>query len=510
MFTDKRSFYSSLDDDDNQDSLNFMDILVDDPNLEDYRHEWAVANKNCEPSSFLVNYKYHLNDKEPPQFSFSSTVSSLIDDPIFDTLNSNRSKRQASGSGGQGAGSGGARRPGAPGQRGSTSRPGVRPGGSKMMSRFPNGSRITTIRPSTPSASTLSSGLSDNDEEELDESSDYNENDEYFDLEMLADRKYWNITCLNRSIEENFKMMHKGVNKNVSTIHVPTNVYKQELIVNMTAFWTEGLNEHFRKNYEQDNELFWQYFCSSQGLYRRYPGSYWSTDKSGDFFDCRLQSWYIMAAASPKDVLILLDVSGSMTGIQFGIAKKLIESILDTLSDNDFFNVLTFSKTVDYLMNMDNETMYRNRFVQAGKTNKQVFISRLKWFYNTSDISNYVDALKMSFELLLNKSLGEGNSCNCNKVIMIITDGASENAEEVFRKYNWENGRQVRVFTFLIGRGQTDHHQVEWMACANDGRYFHVATIADVDEHVHEYIPVSIDFNDENRNINESCWVIRY
>lgn len=42
----------------------------------------------------------------------------------------------------------------------------------------------------------------------------------------------------------------------------------------------------------------------------------------------------------------------------------------------------------------------------------------------------------------------------------------------------------------LIGRDNVDQRQVQWMACANDGEFFHVATIADVNEHVHEYIPV--------------------
>lgn len=55
-----------------------------------------------------------------------------------------------------------------------------------------------------------------------------------------------------------------------------------------------------------------------------------------------------MAAASPKDVIILLDNSGSMTGLRLEIGKKLIEFILDTFTDNDFFNILTFSNSVKY------------------------------------------------------------------------------------------------------------------------------------------------------------------
>ena len=270
---------------------------------------------------------------------------------------------------------------------------------------------------------------------------------------------------------------------------MPTNVYKQDITINMTAYWTEALNEQFKQNYDNDNELFWQYFCSSNGLFRRYPGAYWTVPANEDFFDCRLQSWYIMAAASPKDVLILMDRSGSMTGLRLEIAKKLIAAIMDTLSDNDFFNILTFSDKVDYLMNLKNESMYRNRFVQAGKANKNKFIQKLKWFKDTANIANFDDALIKSFELLLDKNLNS-DSCGCNKVIMILTDGASENAEAVFKKYNWNNGRQVRVFTFLIGRDMMDPRQVKWMACANDGSFFHVATLADVNEHVHEYIPV--------------------
>ena len=116
-------------------------------------------------------------------------------------------------------------------------------------------------------------------------------------------------------------------------------------------------------------------------------------------------------------------------------------------------------------------------------------MEKLKAYKNTHEVANLNDALAASFNLLLNENL-DSESCKCNKVIMVITDGASENAEEVFKKYNWNNGRKVRVFTFLIGRDNVDPRQVQWMACANDGQFFHVATIADVNEHVHEYIPV--------------------
>lgn len=50
--------------------------------------------------------------------------------------------------------------------------------------------------------------------------------DDYF-MQNLQEKPFWNITCINRTFDENFKNFPKGVNRNKSTIHVPINVYKQ-------------------------------------------------------------------------------------------------------------------------------------------------------------------------------------------------------------------------------------------------------------------------------------------
>lgn len=69
-----------------------------------------------------------------------------------------------------------------------------------------------------------------------------------------------------------------------------------------------------------------------------------------DIYDCRTRAWYMEAAASPKDVVILVDRSGSMTGQRRDIAKHVVTNILDTLGNNDFVNVLTFADTVEEIV----------------------------------------------------------------------------------------------------------------------------------------------------------------
>lgn len=79
----------------------------------------------------------------------------------------------------------------------------------------------------------------------------------------------------------------------------------------------------------------------------------WPTDEvsvAQDLHDFRWSSWFVGAADSPKDVVILLDVSSTMSGLNKQLARVTVSAILDTLNDNDFVNVYTFAEQTEELL----------------------------------------------------------------------------------------------------------------------------------------------------------------
>lgn len=155
--------------------------------------------------------------------------------------------------------------------------------------------------------------------------------------------EYYYVNAKNNTINMSYSAHFGGeVNLSMSAVHVPTNVYYKAHEVMTAIKWSKDLDHTFKDNFERDPSLSWQYFGSATGFMRQYPATRWNP-KPVDLFDCRTRGWYIEAATSPKDILILVDTSGSMMGMRKEIAKHVVNNILDTLGNNDYVNIITFS-----------------------------------------------------------------------------------------------------------------------------------------------------------------------
>ncbi|XP_071808391.1 voltage-dependent calcium channel subunit alpha-2/delta-3-like isoform X2 [Asterias amurensis] len=333
--------------------------------------------------------------------------------------------------------------------------------------------------------------------EDAHENHDYNESTEF---------EYFNSNLINTEttgrddrdaqlrkpfhLDPNVHFNNISVNINQSTVQVPANVYNFGPDVLNGVEETEFLDDVFQQNYEADPTLTWQYFGHNTGFFRNYPGIQWEKDSQGlDLYDCRKRGWYISSATSPKDIVILVDTSGSMTGVRIEIAKHTVNTIMGTLGDDDFFNVLTFSDDAQFIQPCFNGTL-----VQANADNKNLIKQGLSRMPDPKNMANLNDALTGAFDLLesfqnrTERFNNTGTGANCNQALMLITDGAHETFEDVFDKYNED--RHVRVFTYLIGGDIKDDPNVQNMSCSNKGYYTRIGAIADVEENASKYIHV--------------------
>uniref|UniRef100_A0A672Y383 Calcium channel, voltage dependent, alpha2/delta subunit 3 n=1 Tax=Sphaeramia orbicularis TaxID=375764 RepID=A0A672Y383_9TELE len=287
-------------------------------------------------------------------------------------------------------------------------------------------------------------------------------------------------------LEPNDHFNNLSVNLSLSVVQVPTNMYNKDPDIVNGVYWSEALNKVFVDNFERDPTLIWQYFGSAKGFFRQYPGVKWHPDEHGVIgFDCRNRKWYsmyIQAATSPKDVVILVDVSGSMKGLRLTIARQTVSSILDTLGDDDFFNIIAYNQEIHYV-----EPCLNGTLVRADRTNKDHFREHLDKLF-AKGIGLLGDALTEAFTIL-NDFNQTGRGSVCSQAIMLVTDGATEMYDDVFEKYNWPE-RKVRIFPYLIGRESAFADNLKWMACANKGYFSQISTLADVQENVMRYLHV--------------------
>uniref|UniRef100_A0AAQ4P6Z6 Calcium channel, voltage-dependent, alpha 2/delta subunit 1a n=1 Tax=Gasterosteus aculeatus aculeatus TaxID=481459 RepID=A0AAQ4P6Z6_GASAC len=275
-------------------------------------------------------------------------------------------------------------------------------------------------------------------------------------------------------IDPDFK---RPVSYNTTAVHIPTDIYEGSTIILNELNWTEALEDVFRKNKEEDPSILWQVFGSATGLARYFPGELLQSPirllGSGRKIPPKR---YIQGAASPKDMLILVDASGSVSGLTLKLIRTSVSKMLETLSDDDYVNVVYFNDKAEHA------ACFRN-LVQANVRNKRMLKDAVQSI-TAKGITNYRGGFEMAFEQLAQMNVSRAN---CNKIIMLFTDGGEERAEEIFKKYN---PKQVRIFTFSVGQHNYDKGPIQWMACANKGYYYEIPSIGAIRINTQEYLDV--------------------
>jgi len=143
--------------------------------------------------------------------------------------------------------------------------------------------------------------------------------------------------------------------KSVSTVSIPAalaqgpkgNPTDPEIIE--TVCYSRQAEDYMITQYKND-EIFWSkygvtpsnaYFGAHNGMFRMIPAIH--NEICGNY-DPRRRPWYVAASSGPKDVIVVMDVSGSMSDYgRMELAIEAAKTIVETLTVADRVAVVPFS-----------------------------------------------------------------------------------------------------------------------------------------------------------------------
>jgi Ca-activated chloride channel homolog len=172
--------------------------------------------------------------------------------------------------------------------------------------------------------------------------------------------------------------------------------------------------------------------------------TYRSSGDDGFFLLLASPGMDVKQKAVPKDVVFVLDTSGSMAGDKIKQAKKALAFCVDNLNDNDRFELIRFSTEVEPLF---------NQLVDASSDNRAKatsFIKDLKAIGATAIDDALRQALKMNEEK-------NGRPF----VVIFLTDGmptiGTTDEEQIVSGVRERSKGRSRVFCFGIGTDVNTH-----------------------------------------------------
>jgi len=208
----------------------------------------------------------------------------------------------------------------------------------------------------------------------------------------------------------------------------------------------------------------WQYFGGQEtGMFAQFPTDI-KTQCWCDKYDPRYRPWYASAVTGPKDIILVLDVSGSMGDEnRLEIMKNAAIAQLDTMTFLDYIQVVQYSSRAQ---------SYGMTLLQGTDKNKK----RLMEYITNLDSgggTNGEKGVKKAFDIFKN-SQQAGSTSGCTRIISFLTDG-------VFNTKAWVDdgtlasmqsslgdSNEAHIFTYALGNGARTVELLK-MSCSNRG-----------------------------------------
>ena len=208
------------------------------------------------------------------------------------------------------------------------------------------------------------------------------------------------------------------------------------------------------------------YGSQSLGNYVQWPGM-----QDCDAYDPRYRPWYAAAASGPKDVVLVIDTSGSMAGNLNAMAKAAAKLVVDTLTSADYVTIVKYSSRA---------YSYTSTLVKATDATKTELKAWIDTNIDASGTTNFRAAFEKAWEVVDATTTSSG----CNRIMLFLSDGVpndwTPDDYASVRAKSASYSPPMHLLTYGLGSG-ADPTVLKNVACQNSGIYYSVteATIKD-------------------------------
>ena len=220
------------------------------------------------------------------------------------------------------------------------------------------------------------------------------------------------------------------------------------------------------------NRIGYEYYASTRGTYMQWPGM----EDCGNSYDPRFRDWFAGAAAGPKDVLIVVDTSGSMTGSRINLARNAAKQVVNTLTDADFATVIGFSSGANKM---------GNTLLRATRARREEMRTWIDNNINARGGTNFRAAFQAVTQVLTATTTSSG----CNRVILFLSDGVPSNwdaSDYASTQSDLANLGRAHLLTYALGSG-ADTTVLKNLACQNGGILYQVGDADNLGDIMAEY-----------------------
>lgn len=178
--------------------------------------------------------------------------------------------------------------------------------------------------------------------------------------------------------------------------------------------------------------------------------------------------------ALPKHVILVLDISGSMYGEKILQTKDAVVAIMDDLTPQDSFNILTFNDNVEHWASED-EKLKEGEHVMVYPGQDEVKSEALRHVLSleANGGTNIHDSLIAAIDLAVSARASEAVSSKTQPIIIFLTDGEPTSGlvdPDIIKAKVFEanQGLQAPIYGLAFGVG-ADFSLIKAISLANQG-----------------------------------------